>query len=57
MLKDIDIQEACNIIYAFAEANHVDALTGIELMVTHFTQLSKNEQEAITDFMVYTRQG
>lgn len=57
MLEDIDIQEVCNIIYNFAEANHVDTLTGIELMVSHFKHLSEHEQQALTNFMEFTRQG
>ena len=57
MIIDLNIQEACDIIYRFAEANQVDPLTGIELMVTHYTQLSKKEQDALIDFMAYTRRG
>ena len=57
MIKELDIQEACDTIYRFANANRVDPLKGIELMVTHYTQLSKKEQEALVDFMAYTRVG
>lgn len=57
MLKELNIQEACDTIYYFAEANQVDPLKGIELMVTHYTQLSKKEQEALVDFMAYTRRS
>lgn len=57
MIKELDIQEACNTIYRFAEANQVDPLKGIELMVTHYNQLSKKEQQSLVDFMAYTRGG
>lgn len=55
MIKELDIQEACDTIYRFADANQVDPLKGIELMVTHYTQLSKKEQDSLVDFMAYTR--
>ena len=55
MLKELDIEEACDTIYRFADANQVDPLKGIELMVTHYAKLSKKEQEALVDFMAYTR--
>lgn len=54
MLKELDIQEACDTIYRFADANQVDPLKGIELMVTHYKQLSNKEQQALVDFMAYT---
>jgi hypothetical protein len=57
MIKELDIQEACDTIYRFADANQVDPLRGIELMVAYYKQLSKKEQEALVDFMAYTRAG
>jgi hypothetical protein len=54
MIKELDIQEACDTIYRFADVNQVDPLKGMELMVKHFKQLSKKEQQALIDFMDYT---
>jgi hypothetical protein len=47
----IDIEEACETIYRFADANQKDPLTGIELMVTHYKQLSPKEQQSLVVFM------
>ena len=55
MIKDLDIQQACDTITAFAEANQVDQLTAVELMVKYYSQLSPKEQRSLVDFMEYTR--
>ena len=54
MIKDIDIQTACNIILDFAQANQVDVLTGMELMVKHYKILSAAERQALVEFMAET---
>ena len=51
MLKEMDIQDAYNAIQAFSEANQVDELTGIELMVKYYKQLSIRERLALNTFM------
>ena len=56
MLKEMSIQEACNAIQAFAEANQVDELTGIEYMVRYYDQISPRERTALSVFMAETRQ-
>ena len=56
MLKDMDIQTACDTIYAFAQANQVDELTGIEYMVKYYTQLSPRERLALAVFMAKTKE-
>ena len=55
MLKDMDIKTACDAIYAFADANQVDELTGIELMVKYYGQLSPRERTALQTFMEETK--
>lgn len=55
MIKDFDIQEACDVINAFAVANQVDHLRALELMVTYYNQLSPKEQQSLVDFMAYTK--
>lgn len=55
MLKEIDIHSACDVIYSFAEANGVDELTGIELMVKYYGQLSPRERAALHTFMEETK--
>jgi hypothetical protein len=56
MLKTMDLQTACNAILAFAEANQVDELTGIEYMVKYYTQLSPRERLALGVFMDETKE-
>lgn len=56
MLKEMDIETACAAIYAFADANHVDELTGIEYMVKYYTQLSPRERLALEVFMAKTKE-
>ena len=51
MNTTINIEEACEIIYCFADANQKDPLTGIELMVKYFKQLSPKEQQSLVIFM------
>jgi len=55
MLKEMDIQDAYGAIQAFAEANQVDELTGIELMVKYYRQLSVRERTALHTFMEETK--
>ena len=55
MSKVIDINEACDTIYRFADANQTDPLTGIELMVKYFKQLSPKEQQSLVVFMDKTK--
>ena len=46
------IEQALEIIEDFFVANQVtDPLKGMEIMVTHFKQLSKQEQQALLTFM------
>jgi|GEM_PF-3223796 len=56
MLKNMDIQTACDAIYAFANANQVDELTGIEYMVKYYAQLSPRERLALQVFMAETKE-
>lgn len=50
------IEQAFEIIEDFFEANQIeDPLKGIELMVGHFKQLNKTEQQALITFMDATR--
>jgi hypothetical protein len=51
----ISIEEACDVIYQFADANQTDPLTGIELMVKYFKQLSPKEQQSLMVFMDKTK--
>jgi hypothetical protein len=55
MLKEMNIETACNAIQAFAEANQVDELTGIEYMVRYYDQLSPRERTALAVFMAETK--
>ena len=47
----MNLDTAVDIILDFSEANQVDVLRGIELMVKHFRQLSPQEIRAIRTFM------
>jgi len=47
----MNLEIAVDIILNFSEANRVDPLKGIELMVTHFRQLSPRELGEIRVFM------
>ena len=49
------IDEAYVYIQNFAQANHVDELTGIEYMVRYYAQLSPRERLALGVFMAETR--
>jgi hypothetical protein len=51
----IKLEEACEVIYRFAEANQIDPLTGIELMVKYYKQLSPKEQQSLVIFMDATK--
>jgi hypothetical protein len=51
----INIEHACETIYRFSDANQVDPLTGIELMVAYFKQLSQHEQDSLCLFMEKTK--
>ncbi len=51
----MDIETAYDAIQAFAEANQVDELTGVELMVKYYRQLSLREQTALHTFMEETK--
>ena len=51
----MDILTACDTIQAFAIANQVDELTGVEYMVKYYTQLSPRERLALETFMDATR--
>jgi hypothetical protein len=48
------IEQSLEIIEDFFVANQVsDPLTGMEIMVKHFKQLSELEQQALLTFMAY----
>jgi hypothetical protein len=49
--SSMNLEIAVDIILNFSEANQVDPLKGIELMVEHFRQLSPTELRAIRVFM------
>lgn len=49
------IEDAYGAIQAFSQANHVDELTGIELMVKHYRQISSRERAALHTFMEETK--
>jgi hypothetical protein len=51
----IKLEEACEVIYRFADANQTDPLTGVELMVKYFKQLSLKEQQSLVVFMDKTK--
>ena len=55
MNKLMDINEACETIELFAEVNHLDPLSGIEVMVKYFKQLSLHERNALITFMEETK--
>lgn len=51
------IEQAFEIIEDFFTANQVeDPLSGMELMVRHYKQLNKQEQEALVTFMDASRE-
>ena len=52
----MNLNTAVDIILNFSEANQVDPLRGIELMVKHFRQLSPAELQAIRTFMDESKQ-
>ncbi len=56
MLKEMTLTESCDTIHLFAQANQVDLLRAIELMVNHYKQLSTKEQAALHSFMSKTKQ-
>lgn len=47
----MNIDTAVDVILDFSDANQVDPLTGIELMVKHFRELSPKELRAVRIFM------
>ena len=47
----MNLEKSVDIILDFAQANQVDPLQGIELMVKHFRQLSALELRAIRVFI------
>jgi hypothetical protein len=50
------IEQAFEIIEDFFIANQIeDPLTGMEVMVTHYKQLSQQEQQALATFMDASR--
>jgi len=51
----IKLEEACEVIYLFADANQTDPLTGIELMVKYFKKLSQKERQSLVVFMDATK--
>jgi hypothetical protein len=55
MIKKIDLKTACDVIYRFADANHVDSLRAIELMVSCYNQLAQHEKQSLTIFMEETK--
>lgn len=50
----MNIDEACDRITRFAQANGVDELRAVELMVQYYRQLSSPERAALVTFMDYT---
>ena len=52
----MNLETAVDIILDFSEANSVDPLQGIELMVKHFRLLSAQELRAIRVFMDESKQ-
>jgi hypothetical protein len=51
------LEQAFEIIEDFFAANQiVDPLKGIEVMVAHYKQLSKPEQQALATFMAASRE-
>jgi hypothetical protein len=51
------IEQAFKIIEDFFAANQIeDPLKGMEVMVAHYKQLSKQEQEALATFMAASRE-
>ena len=55
MIKEMTIDQAYVYIQNFAQANHVDELTGIEYMVRYYAQLSPRERLALGVFMDETK--
>jgi hypothetical protein len=51
----IKLEEACETIYLFADANQTDPLTGIELMVKYYKQLNPKERQSLVVFMDATK--
>jgi hypothetical protein len=53
---DQSLTQAFEIIEDFFAANHIeDPLSGMEIMVAHYKQLSKIEQQALATFMDASR--
>ena len=55
MIKEIDLETACDVIYRFADANQMDPLTGIEAMVNYYNKLAPHEKRALAIFMDETK--
>ena len=54
--NNITIEQAFEIIEDFFAANQIeDPLKGMEIMVAHYKQLSKQEQDALVTFMAASR--
>jgi hypothetical protein len=51
----MNVETAIDTILTFSEANQTDPLTGIELMVKYYKQLSPNEQQSLVVFMDETK--
>jgi hypothetical protein len=47
----MNLETAIDTILYFSEANQTDPLTGIEIMVRYFKQLSPKEQQSLVVFM------
>lgn len=51
------IDDACDILESFADANHLDHLTALEVMVKHYRIISDTERIALNTFMDYGRKN
>jgi hypothetical protein len=51
----MNLETAVDTILDFADANQVDPLQGIELMVSCYNQLAQHEKQALTIFMEETK--
>jgi hypothetical protein len=49
------LDQACEILEAFAEVNQMDDLSALEYMVKHYKILGSHEQTALAVFMDATR--
>jgi len=51
----MNVETAIDTILTFSDANQTDPLTGIELMVKYYKQLSPKEQQSLVIFMDETK--